>query len=226
MRENSLLTLESQLVNFREIRIGKIAPGTLYRSCHPITWDDDIRTFAKLAHEARIATVINMNDTRKDLEKNLPQAPWYNKLYKTGSVWTGDLTFNFRSPEYRYGLQRILRFMIEHEAPYLIHCFAGIDRTGFLSALLEALMGGTFDEIADDYVQSFYFNTSALYEIDIRKNPGGQAENVILELFGIMNGGTNVDKTRLDSIAEQYLLEMVGLTAEEVAALKTRLNIQ
>ncbi|MDR0998655.1 MAG: tyrosine-protein phosphatase [Treponema sp.] len=35
---------------------------------------------------------------------------------------------------------------MEHEPPYLIHCEAGIDRTGFLSMLLEAFIGTKFDE--------------------------------------------------------------------------------
>jgi len=44
-------------------------------------------------------------------------------------------------------LKVALRFIIMNEGPYLIHCFAGVDRTGFVSALLEALMGASLNDI-------------------------------------------------------------------------------
>jgi protein tyrosine/serine phosphatase len=48
-----------------------------------------------------------------------------------------------------------LLFMIEHEPPYLIHCEVGIDRTGFLSVVLESFMGTKFGDIVKDYMLSF-----------------------------------------------------------------------
>lgn len=42
-----------------------------------------------------------------------------------------------------------------HEGPYLIHCTEGKDRAGFVSALLEALVGSSVEEIKDDYMCSF-----------------------------------------------------------------------
>jgi protein tyrosine/serine phosphatase len=38
-------------------------------------------------------------------------------------------------------LKAALQFMITHKGPYFIHCFAGVDRTGFVIALMEAFMG-------------------------------------------------------------------------------------
>jgi hypothetical protein len=44
--------------NFREIRMGSIAPGMLYRSSHPIQDGKQDRAIALLAGNTRIATVI------------------------------------------------------------------------------------------------------------------------------------------------------------------------
>ena len=37
--------------------------------------------------------------------------------------------------------------MIEHPAPYYLHCNTGKDRTGLLCAIVEALMGASYKEI-------------------------------------------------------------------------------
>jgi protein tyrosine/serine phosphatase len=55
-------------------------------------------------------------------------------------------------------LKRCIIFMIEHDSPYLIHCEAGIDRTGFLSIILESFMGVGFNDIVKDYMLSFVEN--------------------------------------------------------------------
>jgi protein tyrosine/serine phosphatase len=37
----------------------------------------------------------------------------------------------------------------------IIHCHAGVERTGFVCIVLEAFMGATLNEIINDYLQSF-----------------------------------------------------------------------
>jgi protein tyrosine/serine phosphatase len=44
--------------------------------------------------------------------------------------------------------------MLNRPGPYLIHCYAGVDRTGFMAIVLEALMGASLHDIIDDYLKS------------------------------------------------------------------------
>lgn len=48
-------------------------------------------------------------------------------------------------------LRKIGLFMIEHPAPFYIHCRLGSDRTGVISAVFAALCGASWDDIARDY---------------------------------------------------------------------------
>ena len=48
-------------------------------------------------------------------------------------------------------LAKGLKFMAGKKAPYMVHCTEGKDRAGFVSAVLEALMGAEMDEIVADY---------------------------------------------------------------------------
>jgi len=49
----------------------------------------------------------------------------------------------------------VFRFIIANDGPYLIHCTEGKDRAGFVSAVLEALMGADLQEIVADYMKSY-----------------------------------------------------------------------
>lgn len=46
--------------------------------------------------------------------------------------------------------------MIEHPGIYAIHCIEGKERTGLMMAVLEGLMGASYDEVKDDYLVTFY----------------------------------------------------------------------
>jgi hypothetical protein len=106
--------------------------------------------------------------------------------------------------------------MIALQGPYLIHCYAGVDRTGFVSAVLEALMGATIREIETDYLRSFEEETIA-YFAESGLHP------TIFEQLTRMNGGTPVTDKTVRQAAEMFLTEAVGLSPTEVAALRDRL---
>ena len=142
-------------VNFREICMGNIAPNTLYRSSHPVKDDKQETIITMLASGARIAAVINLSDFDNEIKRKAFFAPWYNKLLKAGKVIALGMDFNNTGDGFCKKLKRGLQFIINTEGPWLIHCHAGVDRTGFVSMVLEAIMGATLDEISNDYLQSF-----------------------------------------------------------------------
>ena len=49
---------------------------------------------------------------------------------------------------------RVLELVVEADGPCLIHCHTGKDRTGFVAALILALLGASDDDIIADYERS------------------------------------------------------------------------
>jgi hypothetical protein len=69
MKESGIITTNgAEKVNFREIRMGNIAPNTLYRSSHPIKDNQQEKIISMLASQARIQTIINLSDTDSEIK--------------------------------------------------------------------------------------------------------------------------------------------------------------
>jgi len=162
--------------NFREVTAGTIGREVLFRSSSPI--NDAIgraEYAAKRMEKAGIRTVINLSDSRSEAEKYIKKSgnSYYKKLMDQGDVLTLDLDYDFDSEGFKKGMAQAAKFMSEHEGPYLIHCTEGKDRTGLLSALLEALMGASVREMSDDYLstyRNFYNYSSDSEEYDYAKS--------------------------------------------------------
>lgn len=206
--------------NFRNVTMGKLPAGRLYRGCNPVLNDARAPYAAKLVEEARIQTIINLADSEESMAPNLPAAPYYQSLVNKGNVIALNMGIDFNDTAFIAKLKDGLLFMIDHEEPYFIHCNEGKDRAGMVVALLEALMGATVQQVSDDYMITYmnYFHvakTDAKYPIIAR---------IITDLFTQMNGGTPVTDANIQNIAETYLIQTVGLSADQVQALKARLS--
>ncbi|GHT69818.1 hypothetical protein FACS1894110_20050 [Spirochaetia bacterium] len=189
----------------------------LYRSSHPITdaSAEEAREIALSALDARIAAVLNLCDTKTFLAKIVAAAPWYHRLFRANNVIALDMGFDFQASRFCIKLCSCFQFMLTHDGPYLVHCHAGIDRTGFVCAVLGALMGADLSDIVGDYLASY--NDDDL----IADYP--EFSEGIVEDFRKMNGGEEVNNTNLQSVVEDYLKNKVQLTGEEIAELKEKL---
>ena len=60
---------------------------------------------------------------------------------------------NPRNPLFSEWMRLIVEFIIDdaHEAPFMIHCAIGTDRTGVFSAILGAVCGADWNEVSCDY---------------------------------------------------------------------------
>lgn len=148
----------SKFANFREITSGTIGHDVLFRSSSPI--NDSIgrdEYSAKRMKKVGIKTVINLSDTKKTASKYIKESKnaYYKELYDKGNVLCLGLDFDFDSKNFHKGMADAARFMSTHEGPYLIHCSEGKDRTGFMAALLESLMGASVSEMSDDYMTTY-----------------------------------------------------------------------
>jgi len=214
-----IISGDAGAVNFREIHMGTIAPNTLYRSSHPIKDDKQEPVISMLASSTRIATIINLSDFDTEIKRKAFFAPWYNQLLKNNRVIALGMDFSQTSEYFQKKLKKGLQFIINTEGPWLIHCHAGIDRTGFVSIVLESLMGATLDEIINDYLQSFnsIYNSSIYGEI----NKGDSL--IVMRLLSAMGNYMPINDRNLSAIAENYLLHTIKLSAVEIGLLKGKL---
>ena len=208
---------DEAFANFRVIETTGMGKGVLYRSSSPINPDLGRSTYAdKAAENAGIITVVNLADSSNTYSGT------ENTYYSTCNVAYVNLGTDFLSESTLRGVAEGMRFIINNNGPYLIHCNEGKDRAGFVSALLECLMGATIDEVIDDYMVTYYNyygveKGTEKYDVVVKNN----LIKSLNEVFKV----EDVYKADLAKEAEAYLIEDAGLTADEVTALKGRLTI-
>ena len=90
-------SVENEITNFREIRIGNIKNGLLYRGSYPIFKIDQERDqiYDKLVFDAGINCVVNLAGNSKNIEIISNLVPWYDKLLKSNNVIGLDIQFEF-----------------------------------------------------------------------------------------------------------------------------------
>jgi hypothetical protein len=205
--------------NFREIHTGKISPKLLYRSNHPICNEKQVKDIILAANNAKIQTIVNLSDNIHTLNQKTMYCPWYRKLFEKNNVIALGISMNFNITENKFTKKAKdgLQFIIEHEPPYLIHCEAGVDRTGFLSIILESFMETKFDDIVKDYMLSFVDDSE--YCLNDYKN----GSNIVMDIFSTIKGepiGINDD---LHYLSIKYLLDEVKLSSNAMEMLANRL---
>lgn len=207
---------DEAFANFRVIDTTGMGAGKLYRSSSPINPAIGRSTYAdKAARDAGIRTVINLADP-----SNVYETP-EDSYYRSCQVTYLNLGMDPVAEDFKAGLAQGMRSIISGEAPYLIHCNEGKDRAGFVSAVLECLMGATADEVVEDYMETF-FNYYGV-EKGTEKYNAVVNSNIIPTLKTIF-GVADIYTADLEAEAEAYFMEDLGLSAKEVAELKMKLG--
>lgn len=207
--------------NFRNVTAGKIAAGKLYRSCNPVLKDARAPFAEKLAKDNGIKVVLNLADSTESAKEGLEKAPYYKSLADSGNVVFLNMGVSFSDPDFVEKLRTGLTFLAEHkEGPYLIHCNEGKDRAGFVVSILEALNGASLAEMTEDYMLSFenYFGVkkdTKQYEL---------IGKTIADQFRDINSGKAVSDNDVAKVTEDYLINTVKMTAEQLAAIKANLQ--
>ena len=225
---NNKYSKENEITNFREIKAGNMKNGIIYRGSHPFLKDkkrDEI--YSKLVSDAGINCVINMADNSNDLDYIANFVPWYNTLLRNGNVTGLDIQFDFdffnqfALDVFNYRLRQGFKFLLTHNGPYLIHCNAGADRTGFIAAIIELLFGAGINDVIYDYLLSYGKDIADAMEEDEYFITG---RNIYGQINAIVNGRIE-DSENLQVNIEKYFLNGIMLTAEELEILKRKLSL-
>ena len=207
---------DEAFANFRVIATTGLGENTLYRASSPINPELGRSIYVDAAaRKTGIVTCINLTDASNTYE--IPE----DSYYESCQVVYLNLGMDFLSEDSVTSLAQGMRFLIDNDAPYLIHCNEGKDRTGFVCALLECLMGATIDEVVDDYMES-YVNFYGV-EKGTEKYDAVVSGNII-ETLTINFDVSDVYHADLAAEAKAYLTEVLELSPEEVTALKAKLS--
>ncbi len=204
--------------NFRAVKMGDIAEGVLYRASSPVNPELGRNTYVDaFIKEAKVKTILDLADSEEEYNGYEGVKDSYAATTNTVKL---DMGVDFAAEDFTAKLKTGLEYMLANEGPYLIHCNEGKDRAGFVTMLLECLMGGTVREITEDYMLS-YENYYHVEKDSDRWNRIAQS-NVVANLLKLTGAEDEkaLAKADLSKAAETYLTETVGLTAEQVTALK------
>ena len=218
---------DAVFANFREIVGGNLGSGALFRSSSPVNNEIGRAKYAdELMSLNNIKSVMNLADSRETIEGYFKEedfaSPYYKSLYENGQVIALNMGVSFKTREFQNGLVEGLTFLSKNEGPYLVHCNEGKDRAGFTSALLSALMGLTYDEIASDYMTSYenYYHVekgTEQYEAVKRSN----IDSMLSFIAGVET--KDLENVDLAAKAEEFLIA-IGMEKVDIDTLKSKLS--
>ncbi len=210
---------DEEFANFRAIGTTGIGLGKLYRTSSPINPEMGRNIYAlKALENANVTVIINLADSK---EEAMLYEGFEDSYYANQKVIYLGLGVDFNSNEFKNGLAKGLRYIAENEGVYAIHCTHGKDRAGFVAALLECLMGATYEEVVADYMLTYY----NYYGVE----PGTDkykfiAEGNIIASLENAFGVEDLSKVDLAKEAEEYI-ESLGLSDSEIESIKENLSV-
>lgn len=207
--------------NWRAVNTGKIAPNRLYRSNTPIEVADARAPYAaELLAASPVKTIINLCDSTASAENRALQVPFYTDILKSGNGICLNMGAAYADIVFSRKLYDGLAFMASHEGPYLVHGKEGKIRTGFVCTVLEALCGATIEEMDDDFMISY----ENLYGLKKGSSQYTAIKQTVPEMFKTISGTKKITNGNVQSLAENYLKKTVGLSNEQITALRNNLT--
>ncbi len=220
---------DEEFANFRSVKVNNIKPNILYRSASPINnYFNRSAVADRLAKEVNIKYVVNLSDNEEEINDFIKSddfnSPYYLSLYNNKKVILLSMNVIFNDKDFTNKLVWGLTSMSKNDGPYLVHCVEGKDRTGFAIMVLEALIGSTYDEIIDDYMETYKNYYSITKESDIERYNAIKEINIDNMLRLITSSDSSVDLTKIDyeTKTKEYLLS-IGMEEQDIDNLKIKL---
>ena len=213
---------DEEFANFRRITTTGMGDH-LYRGSSPINPEIGRNTYADAAIEnAGVTVIMNLANSQAEAEAYEGFADTY---YSKQNVIYLNLGVDFAAEDFQAGLANGLRHFAQNEGVYYVHCTEGKDRAGFVSALLECLMGATYDEVVADYLKTYtnyYTVVDGVQQPLSRETLDAIASSNIIKTLKTAFEVEDLTTADLAAEAEEYV-KAIGLTDDEIAALKTNL---
>ena len=206
--------------------MGDIGNNKLYRSYHPFIKsradhpleDKRLATVQQLMIDYNIKSVINLSDKEKEIVNGVKS---YHNLIKNENLLLANQNHSYDlfyyitdKKSFTKLLNQIISFILDakNDTPFLIHCRIGTDRTGVITAILAAFMGGKWEEIANDYELS---NQTGIGEYRDKKLLRYALEKLL---------GQRFNNNNLAQLVNQYFQEKLAFKQKQLANLKAKLG--
>lgn len=227
--------------NFRVFSTSRgLAANRLFGTSNPLDATNNPVRYSvadSLAAANGIQCEVDIADTDAGIEQQIASeahiGTYCPQLYRDKKVIALDAGVDYYTTEFQEPLALGLRFMINHDGPYLIHCTEGKERAGFVLMLLESLAGATVDEAIRDYMISYenYYHYKPYTEKWFISAHFSIERAIWLIIHPeLLDDVLAVDWTTMDftdvnayDVAVTYL-KQCGLTDTEIAQLKDRLT--
>ena len=210
---------DADYCNFRTVTGGSIKPGILYRSSNPIkprfkrNWYAD-----KECEKAGITKIFNVSENPSEIEECKNNPEYKNSYYLKQDIYSICLPADYKDYLFLEGLKNGLKFISKNKGKSLIHCMEGKDRTGFIIAVLQALMGASIVEIMKDYSKSH----CNFFKVDEKDHTMPLIQTQIVDYLSD-NFDTPFYNKNLSEKAYEYLVK-VGLNPAEIEQIKKYLR--
>ena len=153
-----------EFANFRSMKGGALKENLLYRGASPCDNSHNrASTVDSILKEYNITYNIDLADSTTNMENYLENTsydfPYTKALYQNNNVSLLSLSSSYEGDAYKQAVVRGLTEALDksnESSKIYIHCMEGKDRTGFVCLLIEALCGATYNEMKDDYMQTYY----------------------------------------------------------------------
>lgn len=219
---------DEEYANFRMVSTTGMGEGKFFRSSSPIDPSLGRNAFVdSLARAANVKVFLNLTDTKSGAEG---YDGFDESYYASQDVIYLGLPAAFTSNAFKVGFVKGLRYMIDNEGPYLVHCREGKDRAGYVAAVLEALMGASLTEIKEDYAKTYtnYYNVQDGKQIKLTEEQKDWFAKIIVQNLRLSYAAEGVEfedfeTADMQAVTEDYLGKL-GLSAGEIASLKNRLS--
>ena len=225
--DRSKYTSDEEFANFRNVTVGNIKPGRLYRGASPI---DNKRNRAvivdSLLNKNNIGFDIDLADKRSTIdgfyEKGIP-SPYFRNLDANNQLVLLGMGAAYTSEEFSTKMKTMFDSMIENDGSYYVHCLEGKDRTGYVCMVLEAMCGATYEEIVDDYFityKNYYGIEKGTEKYNLIKEM--HIDEMIRYVFNFP-AQQNLLLANYENAAYNYL-RALGLTNEDMDVIITKLT--
>lgn len=217
---------ETEFANARKVTTSGMADGRLFRTASPFDNKFSRAPYVSaFLQENGVQTALNLTDDAEKLNSYTDIHAYSQQMIKAGNVVLCKVDANYRSEAFNKTLVAGLTELLSHPAPYVVHCTEGKDRTGYVCALLEGLAGATYDEIAADYLYTYY----NYFHLTSQSNPKAcqlllnlRLDDALLFFCNI----TDVEQLKTINLAEamQQHLVRYGMSEDEVNQLSSLLK--
>ncbi len=224
-------TTDEEFANYREIKVGNIKEGILYRGASPCDNKHNRASYVdKLIQKDEINFIVNLADTKEKIDAYIAKddfnSPYFLSLYKKQSFLLAAspnekiaplaMNMNYKSDEFREKVAEGFEDLLEFNGPYYIHCQEGKDRTGFVCIVIEALCGATYQELVDDYMKTYDNYYKITKEKDELRYRVIKTRNVDAMLKFLVNDD-NADLSKMDFVPYiKAYLKAGGMTDDDI----------